>query len=176
MESNMWMIIYCQANDQLRRWFVDDDALERSLNGEYVLCALWIFSWQIFLRMQLLSHCPSSLFCRWFLLPFGNEAVASEPISLSRDENKPCVVGYVYGFYLIAINQFKLWGKIHQYCATIQHDISCGVLFFLFFFFFFCNCRSVSQEDFPGTSIVILAPQVIPAWYAYRVFVFPLET
>ncbi|KAF9678500.1 hypothetical protein SADUNF_Sadunf07G0041400 [Salix dunnii] len=71
-----------KANDQLRRWFVDDDALERSLNGE------------------------------WFLLPFGNEAVASEPISLSRDENKPCVVG------------------------------------------------SVSQEDFPGTSIVILAPQV----------------
>ncbi|KAJ6419882.1 hypothetical protein OIU84_029911 [Salix udensis] len=71
-----------KADDQLRRWFVDDDALERSLNGE------------------------------WFLLPFGNEAVASEPISLSRDENKSFVVG------------------------------------------------SVSQEDFPGMSIVILAPQV----------------
>lgn len=71
-----------KANDQLRRWFVDDDALERSLNGE------------------------------WFLLPCGNDAVASQPIGLSRDENKPCVVG------------------------------------------------SVSQEDFPGMSIVIPAPQV----------------
>lgn len=64
----------------------------------------------IFLMMQLLSHCPSSLFCRWFLLPFGNEAVASEPISLSRDENKSFVVGYAHGFYIIAINQFKLCG------------------------------------------------------------------
>ncbi|KAH8508501.1 hypothetical protein H0E87_010568 [Populus deltoides] len=54
-----------KANDQLRRWFEDDDALERALNGE------------------------------WFLLPCGNEAVASQPIGLSRDENKPCVVGSV---------------------------------------------------------------------------------
>ncbi|CAK7337679.1 unnamed protein product [Dovyalis caffra] len=54
-----------KASDQLRRWFEDDDALERSINGE------------------------------WFLLPCGNEAFASQPIGLSRDENKPCVVGRV---------------------------------------------------------------------------------
>ncbi|KAJ6397261.1 hypothetical protein OIU84_026842 [Salix udensis] len=54
-----------KANDQLRRWFEDDDALECALNGE------------------------------WFLLPCGNEAIASQPIGLSRDENKPCVVGSV---------------------------------------------------------------------------------
>ncbi|XP_011005864.1 PREDICTED: zeaxanthin epoxidase, chloroplastic-like [Populus euphratica] len=54
-----------KASDQLQRWFEDDDALERALNGE------------------------------WFLLPCGNEAVASQPIGLSRDETKPCVVGSV---------------------------------------------------------------------------------
>ncbi|KAF9682392.1 hypothetical protein SADUNF_Sadunf05G0104300 [Salix dunnii] len=54
-----------KANDQLRKWFEDDDALECALNGE------------------------------WFLLPCGNEVVASQPIGLSRDENKPCVVGSV---------------------------------------------------------------------------------
>ncbi|KAJ4840857.1 hypothetical protein Tsubulata_029330 [Turnera subulata] len=52
-----------KANDQLRTWFEDDDALERALNGE------------------------------WFLMPFGNEAVASQPICLIKDENKPCTVG-----------------------------------------------------------------------------------
>ncbi|KAJ6930120.1 zeaxanthin epoxidase [Populus alba x Populus x berolinensis] len=52
-------------SDQLQRWFEDDDALERALNGE------------------------------WFLLPCGKEAVASQPIGLSKDENKPCVVGSV---------------------------------------------------------------------------------
>lgn len=25
-----------KANDQLQKWFVDDDALERAINGEYV--------------------------------------------------------------------------------------------------------------------------------------------
>jgi len=25
-----------KANDQLRRWFEDDEALERAINGEYV--------------------------------------------------------------------------------------------------------------------------------------------
>jgi len=63
-----------------------------------------------FVMMQLLSHYPSSLFCRWFLLPCGNDAVASQPIGLSRDENKPCVVGYAFDFYLIAINQLQLGG------------------------------------------------------------------
>ncbi|GLU20021.1 hypothetical protein SLE2022_362390 [Rubroshorea leprosula] len=52
-----------KANDQLRRWFEDNDALERAINGE------------------------------WFLLPFGNEAVASQPIHLSRDESKDLIIG-----------------------------------------------------------------------------------
>ncbi|GLT50151.1 hypothetical protein SLA2020_236580 [Shorea laevis] len=52
-----------KANDQLQRWFEDDDALERAINGE------------------------------WFLLPFGNEAVASEPIHLSRDDGKDFIIG-----------------------------------------------------------------------------------
>lgn len=36
----IWMLIgiglYMKANDQLRRWFEDDDALESAINGEYV--------------------------------------------------------------------------------------------------------------------------------------------
>lgn len=36
----IWMLICNQlcvkANDQLRQWFEDDDALERATNGEYV--------------------------------------------------------------------------------------------------------------------------------------------
>ncbi|GLT38998.1 hypothetical protein SLA2020_132080 [Shorea laevis] len=52
-----------KANDQLRRWFEDNDALERAINGE------------------------------WFLLPFGNEAVTSQPIHLSRDESKDLIIG-----------------------------------------------------------------------------------
>ncbi|KAK9285784.1 hypothetical protein L1049_024985 [Liquidambar formosana] len=54
-----------RANDQLRRWFEDDDALERAINGE------------------------------WFLFPYGNETGALEPICLSKDENKPCIIGSV---------------------------------------------------------------------------------
>ncbi|XP_057970191.1 zeaxanthin epoxidase, chloroplastic [Malania oleifera] len=54
-----------KANDHLQRWFEDDDALERALNGE------------------------------WFLFPLGNETGDLQPICLSRDENRPCVVGSV---------------------------------------------------------------------------------
>ncbi|OIW19302.1 hypothetical protein TanjilG_24341 [Lupinus angustifolius] len=52
-----------KANDQLRRWFEDDDALERAISGE------------------------------WILLPHGEETGHSKPISLSRDEMKPCIIG-----------------------------------------------------------------------------------
>ncbi|CAL0314406.1 unnamed protein product [Lupinus luteus] len=52
-----------KANDQLQKWFKDDDALERAINGE------------------------------WFLLPCGNEAGFSEPICLSQDEMKPYIIG-----------------------------------------------------------------------------------
>ncbi|XP_075654104.1 zeaxanthin epoxidase, chloroplastic isoform X1 [Castanea sativa] len=54
-----------KANDQLRQWFEDDDALERATNGE------------------------------WFLLPCGNETGISQPICLSRDENNPCIIGSI---------------------------------------------------------------------------------
>ncbi|XP_022863205.1 zeaxanthin epoxidase, chloroplastic [Olea europaea var. sylvestris] len=54
-----------KASDQLRRWFADDDALERSLNAD------------------------------WFLFPVGNSTAASETIFLSRDEKKPCIIGSV---------------------------------------------------------------------------------
>ncbi|EOX91419.1 Zeaxanthin epoxidase (ZEP) (ABA1) isoform 3 [Theobroma cacao] len=52
-----------KASDQLRTWFEDNDALEQTINGE------------------------------WFLFPVGNEVVASQPICLSRDENKPFMIG-----------------------------------------------------------------------------------
>ncbi|PWA48865.1 zeaxanthin epoxidase [Artemisia annua] len=54
-----------KANDELQNWFRDDDALERALTGE------------------------------WFLLPVGSSNADSAPISLSRDEKKPCIVGSV---------------------------------------------------------------------------------
>uniref|UniRef100_A0A803KXX5 Zeaxanthin epoxidase, chloroplastic n=1 Tax=Chenopodium quinoa TaxID=63459 RepID=A0A803KXX5_CHEQI len=52
-----------KANDQLQRWFEDDDALERALNGE------------------------------WILLPQGNVAESLEPICLSTKEDEPCIIG-----------------------------------------------------------------------------------
>lgn len=54
-----------KANDQLRRWFTDDDALERAMSGE------------------------------WLLFPCGDEASASRPLCLSKDENKPYIIGSV---------------------------------------------------------------------------------
>ncbi|XVE82799.1 hypothetical protein DITRI_Ditri16bG0034700 [Diplodiscus trichospermus] len=52
-----------KASDQLWTWFVDNDALEQTINGE------------------------------WFLLPVGTEVVALQPICLSKDENKPFKIG-----------------------------------------------------------------------------------
>ncbi|KAH7520179.1 hypothetical protein FEM48_Zijuj08G0116900 [Ziziphus jujuba var. spinosa] len=54
-----------RANDQLRKWFEDDDALERAISGE------------------------------WFLLPHGNETGALQPICLNKDENEPYIVGSI---------------------------------------------------------------------------------
>lgn len=55
-----------KASDQLQRWFEDDDALERALKGE------------------------------WFLFPSKNEFGDSlQPIHLSRQEDKPCIIGKV---------------------------------------------------------------------------------
>lgn len=33
LAANMWTI-YMKADDQLRKWFEDDDALERAIDGE----------------------------------------------------------------------------------------------------------------------------------------------
>ncbi|XP_019054761.1 PREDICTED: zeaxanthin epoxidase, chloroplastic isoform X2 [Nelumbo nucifera] len=55
-----------KANNQLQKWFEDDDALERALNAE------------------------------WFLFPSESEANGDlQPIHLGRDENKPCFVGNI---------------------------------------------------------------------------------
>lgn len=54
-----------KASNELQQWFNDDDALERALRGE------------------------------WFLLPVGSTNADSEPVLLSRDEKKPCIVGSV---------------------------------------------------------------------------------
>ncbi|KAL6993753.1 Zeaxanthin epoxidase, chloroplastic [Sarracenia purpurea var. burkii] len=54
-----------KANDQLKTWFEDDDALERALDGE------------------------------WCLLPHGDASGALSPIFLSRDENQPCIIGCI---------------------------------------------------------------------------------
>ncbi|KAL0450348.1 UNVERIFIED_CONTAM: Zeaxanthin epoxidase, chloroplastic [Sesamum latifolium] len=54
-----------KANDQLRRWFTDDEALERALDAD------------------------------WFLFPIGDSTAASETIFLSRDEKNPYVIGSV---------------------------------------------------------------------------------
>ncbi|KAL4367730.1 hypothetical protein GQ457_05G007140 [Hibiscus cannabinus] len=52
-----------KASDQFRTWFEDNDALERTINGD------------------------------WFLLPVGNGVVASQPTCLSRDENRTFMIG-----------------------------------------------------------------------------------
>ncbi|CAI0430049.1 unnamed protein product [Linum tenue] len=52
-----------RASDQLSRWFEDNDALERALDGE------------------------------WFLLPSGHEAASSEPIHMPRDKEQPLLFG-----------------------------------------------------------------------------------
>ncbi|NP_001302817.1 zeaxanthin epoxidase, chloroplastic [Brassica napus] len=52
-----------KADDRLREWFEDDEALERTINGE------------------------------WYLIPHGNECSVSETLRLTKDEDQPCIVG-----------------------------------------------------------------------------------
>lgn len=52
-----------KADDQLQRWFQDNDALERTISGE------------------------------WYLIPYGNDSIVSETICLNKDEDQPCIVG-----------------------------------------------------------------------------------
>ncbi|XP_051126679.1 zeaxanthin epoxidase, chloroplastic [Andrographis paniculata] len=54
-----------KASDDLRRWFTDDDALERALDAD------------------------------WFLFSIGDSTEAPESISLSRDEKNPYLIGSV---------------------------------------------------------------------------------
>ncbi|KAK4776022.1 hypothetical protein SAY87_023983 [Trapa incisa] len=54
-----------KASDQLRKWFEDDDALQRAMNGE------------------------------WILVPSGNETGLAQPIKLSRDESEDYIIGSV---------------------------------------------------------------------------------
>ncbi|KAL5557005.1 hypothetical protein UlMin_039241 [Ulmus minor] len=54
-----------RANSKLRKWFEDDDALERAISGD------------------------------WFLLPCGEDTGSSQPVCLNRDENKPCIIGSI---------------------------------------------------------------------------------
>lgn len=52
-----------KADDRLREWFEDDDALERTIKGE------------------------------WYLIPHGDDCCVSETLCLTKDEDQPCIVG-----------------------------------------------------------------------------------
>uniref|UniRef100_A0A1J3CPF3 Zeaxanthin epoxidase, chloroplastic n=1 Tax=Noccaea caerulescens TaxID=107243 RepID=A0A1J3CPF3_NOCCA len=52
-----------KADDRLREWFEDNDALERTINGE------------------------------WYLIPHGDDSSVKETISLTKDEDQPCIIG-----------------------------------------------------------------------------------
>ncbi|KAG7535722.1 FAD/NAD(P)-binding domain superfamily [Arabidopsis thaliana x Arabidopsis arenosa] len=52
-----------KADDRLREWFEDDDALERTIKGE------------------------------WYLIPHGEDCCVSETLCLTKDEDQPCIVG-----------------------------------------------------------------------------------
>ena len=45
-----------KANDQLRRWFEDDEALERAINGEYVSDQIFVSPITYFLPQISRSH------------------------------------------------------------------------------------------------------------------------
>jgi len=45
-----------KANDQLRRWFEDDEALERAINGEYVSDQIFVSPIAYFLPQISRSH------------------------------------------------------------------------------------------------------------------------
>ncbi|XP_010547517.1 PREDICTED: zeaxanthin epoxidase, chloroplastic-like [Tarenaya hassleriana] len=52
-----------KADDQLQRWFQDNDALERTVIGD------------------------------WYLIPYGNDSIVSETVRLDKDEDQPCIIG-----------------------------------------------------------------------------------
>ncbi|CAN8251381.1 unnamed protein product [Cochlearia groenlandica] len=52
-----------KADDRLREWFDDNEALERTISGE------------------------------WYLIPHGNECSVSETICLTKNEDQPCIIG-----------------------------------------------------------------------------------
>ncbi|VVB18247.1 unnamed protein product [Arabis nemorensis] len=52
-----------KADDRLREWFEDNEALERTINGE------------------------------WSLIPQGNDCCVSETLCLTKDEDQPCIIG-----------------------------------------------------------------------------------
>uniref|UniRef100_A0A1J3ES39 Zeaxanthin epoxidase, chloroplastic n=1 Tax=Noccaea caerulescens TaxID=107243 RepID=A0A1J3ES39_NOCCA len=52
-----------KADDRLREWFEDNDALERTINGE------------------------------WYLIPHGDDSSVKETIRLTKDEDQPCIIG-----------------------------------------------------------------------------------
>ncbi|CAF2037656.1 unnamed protein product [Brassica napus] len=52
-----------KADDRLRQWFEDDEALERTIKGE------------------------------WYLIPHGNKGSVSETLCLTKDEDQPCIIG-----------------------------------------------------------------------------------
>jgi len=54
-----------KANDQLRQWFEDDEALERAINGEYVfdqICMSIIPYIFLTTNVDHITFCPSLLF------------------------------------------------------------------------------------------------------------------
>ncbi|CAA7056887.1 unnamed protein product [Microthlaspi erraticum] len=52
-----------KADDRLREWFEDNDALERTIHGE------------------------------WYLIPHGDDSSVKETIRLTKDEDQPCIIG-----------------------------------------------------------------------------------
>ncbi|CAN7025113.1 unnamed protein product [Brassica oleracea var. botrytis] len=52
-----------KADDRLRQWFEDDEALERTIIGE------------------------------WYLIPYGSKCSVSETLCLTKDEDQPCIIG-----------------------------------------------------------------------------------
>lgn len=90
------MILVMKANDQLRTWFEDDDALERAMNGESVYDP-WAYSychsWHNPLGSRLLISCL--LFdSRWILLPAGQGTDLHQPINLSREGSTSYIIGH----------------------------------------------------------------------------------
>ncbi|CAH8362225.1 unnamed protein product [Eruca vesicaria subsp. sativa] len=61
--EDRWEFWTKQADDRLREWFEDDEALERTINGE------------------------------WYLVSYGNKCSVSERLCLTKSEEQPCIIG-----------------------------------------------------------------------------------